>query len=99
MKHLALIVFTLLALSVSLAFCQQRSYFDYEEPSLIHLPSKYSTLSSLEKLYSSGGSLEKVANPLSNPTNFERMLKNRYSLQKRPIFNQWGPNGEYSLAY
>ena len=91
MKHFVFAFFALLALG--LVHCQQR-YFDYEEPSLIHLPSKYSTLSSLEKLYSSGGSLEKVVGPLNNPNNLERMLKNRYLLQKRPIFNQWGPNGE-----
>lgn len=93
MKHFVSVVFAFLVLSISLVCCQQR-YFDYEEPARIHLPSKYNTLSSLEKLYASGGSLDKMAAPLNGPSNIERMLKQRYLLQKRPIFNQWGPNGE-----
>lgn len=89
--------FIFIILSMGLNCCEQR-FIEYDEQPAIRSSGKFSSvnnLNDLEKLYNTLNNLNNLNKLQSNgPTNLEKVFKNHLILQKRPILQQWGPNGK-----
>ena len=79
-------------MAFDLAYSQPQRFFVYDDQPLASLPNGKlgaNTLSNFEKLFTTNN-LDRMN---QNENNFEKVFRHQLFLQKRPILQQWGPNG------